>query len=98
MFGFRKLTTVAALLGSVFASGAWAEGTVEVLHWWTSGGEAKAVPSATPRANAPILPNARIIRDLMAAPPSVPGPEFELLPAKNIEIRLFWGLFFRLSY
>lgn len=43
MIEFRRLTAVAALLGGVCASSALAEGTVEVLHWWTSGGEAKAV-------------------------------------------------------
>ncbi|NBC95479.1 MAG: extracellular solute-binding protein [Deinococcus-Thermus bacterium] len=33
----------AALLASPFAAPVQAQGTVEVLHWWTSGGEAKAV-------------------------------------------------------
>ncbi|MEE9322228.1 MAG: ABC transporter substrate-binding protein [Granulosicoccus sp.] len=39
----RKLLLVCAI-GSLIVSGqSIAEGTVEVLHWWTSGGEAKAV-------------------------------------------------------
>ena len=43
MTKYRGLGSVVALLGGICASGALAEGTVEVLHWWTSGGEAKAV-------------------------------------------------------
>ena len=37
------LTASAVLLSSSFASHVLAEGSVEVLHWWTSGGEAAAV-------------------------------------------------------
>ena len=40
---FQKKLTIAALVGMAFAVPVQAEGTVEVLHWWTSGGEAKAV-------------------------------------------------------
>ena len=41
----RRLTTFAAMGGLLLTSGvsAQAEPTVEVLHWWTSGGEARAV-------------------------------------------------------
>ncbi len=38
----KKLAAV-GLLSVLTAGSAGAEGTVEVLHWWTSGGEAKAV-------------------------------------------------------
>ncbi|WEX10729.1 ABC transporter substrate-binding protein [Chelativorans sp. AA-79] len=44
MTRFRKGTALAFGLGLLMASAAaHAGGTVEVLHWWTSGGEAKAV-------------------------------------------------------
>ncbi|MHC0053563.1 ABC transporter substrate-binding protein [Actibacterium sp. D379-3] len=39
----KHVFAAAALAGTVCAGGAQADGTVEVLHWWTSGGEAKAV-------------------------------------------------------
>ena len=43
MIRIRNVTAIGAL-GAVLISGAAkADGTVEVLHWWTSGGEAKAV-------------------------------------------------------
>lgn len=41
---FKKLALVATALTSFsFAANAQANGQVEVLHWWTSGGEAKSV-------------------------------------------------------
>jgi glucose/mannose transport system substrate-binding protein len=40
---FRNVVAVAALAGFAFSSPAMAEPQVEVLHWWTSGGEAKAI-------------------------------------------------------
>lgn len=40
---FRKITAVSALAAFSAGSAVHADGTVEVLHWWTSGGEAKAV-------------------------------------------------------
>jgi glucose/mannose transport system substrate-binding protein len=41
---FRRLMCVAAIcMPAMMAGTAQAGGTVEVLHWWTSGGEAKAV-------------------------------------------------------
>ncbi|MDP1669616.1 hypothetical protein [Phaeovulum sp.] len=43
MVSIIKTLTTAALAGGICASAAQAGGTVEVLHWWTSGGEAKAV-------------------------------------------------------
>lgn len=39
----RKLITATALIGMISASAAHAAGDVEVLHWWTSGGEAAAL-------------------------------------------------------
>jgi glucose/mannose transport system substrate-binding protein len=39
----RTLLAATALVASMMSTGAQAGGTVEVLHWWTSGGEAKAV-------------------------------------------------------
>jgi glucose/mannose transport system substrate-binding protein len=44
MKNFGKLTAAVFILAAAMSpAGAWAGGTVEVLHWWTSGGEAKAV-------------------------------------------------------
>ncbi|MDZ4135640.1 MAG: ABC transporter substrate-binding protein [Paracoccaceae bacterium] len=43
MTAILKTLTAVTLAGGLCASGAQAGGTVEVLHWWTSGGEAKAV-------------------------------------------------------
>ncbi len=43
MLRIDKLMLAAALSCAALAGGARADGTVEVLHWWTSGGEAKAV-------------------------------------------------------
>jgi glucose/mannose transport system substrate-binding protein len=41
---FQRLMCVAAIgMPVMMAGAAQADGTVEVLHWWTSGGEAKAV-------------------------------------------------------
>jgi glucose/mannose transport system substrate-binding protein len=39
------LLSAAAISALALPSAAFADGTVEVLHWWTSGGEAKAVGS-----------------------------------------------------
>ena len=39
----RLLMGVAVISAMAFPTAALPEGTVEVLHWWTSGGEAKAV-------------------------------------------------------
>jgi glucose/mannose transport system substrate-binding protein len=39
----RTLLAATALAGLMMSTGAYAGGKVEVLHWWTSGGEAKAV-------------------------------------------------------
>ena len=39
-----KWWMAAAVVGGALSIGAaWAEESVEVLHWWTSGGEAKAL-------------------------------------------------------
>ncbi|WP_343080475.1 ABC transporter substrate-binding protein [Ostreiculturibacter nitratireducens] len=43
MTAYRHVFAALAVAGGITASGAHAQGTVEVLHWWTSGGEAKAV-------------------------------------------------------
>lgn len=43
MRGINRIISVAALASVFWGTTAAAEGTVEVLHWWTSGGEAKAV-------------------------------------------------------
>jgi len=42
---YRKIVTalIVAALTAFSTAPSWAGGTVEVLHWWTSGGEAKAV-------------------------------------------------------
>jgi len=40
---FKKALVLSATLTAIGPGIACAEGTVEVLHWWTSGGEAKAV-------------------------------------------------------
>nr|WP_162901744.1 ABC transporter substrate-binding protein [Breoghania sp. L-A4] len=40
---FRKLMMASAVAAMILPGAARADGTVEVLHWWTSGGEAKAV-------------------------------------------------------
>ncbi|WP_341678273.1 ABC transporter substrate-binding protein [Niveibacterium sp. SC-1] len=41
--GYMRVRTVVAALGLVFAASAAQAAEVEVLHWWTSGGEAKSV-------------------------------------------------------
>ena len=38
-----SLTAIAVIVGVSFATAAKAEPQVEVLHWWTSGGEARAI-------------------------------------------------------
>ena len=38
-----SLTALAVIAGAMFATTARAEPQVEVLHWWTSGGEARAI-------------------------------------------------------
>lgn len=38
-----RMLAVLAVAGALHSGAASAEGTVEVLHWWTSGGEARAV-------------------------------------------------------
>ncbi|MCO8144781.1 ABC transporter substrate-binding protein [Rhodovulum tesquicola] len=43
MFRYRTVTPLVAAAGLAFSGAAQAGGTVEVLHWWTSGGEARAV-------------------------------------------------------
>ncbi len=43
MFKLRNIAAISALGAVAFGGTAQADGTVEVLHWWTSGGEAKAV-------------------------------------------------------
>ncbi|AXS41620.1 ABC transporter substrate-binding protein [Breoghania sp. L-A4] len=43
MYMFRKLMMASAVAAMILPGAARADGTVEVLHWWTSGGEAKAV-------------------------------------------------------
>ena len=43
MIESRTLVAALAILGGMQVGVAQAQGTVEVLHWWTSGGEAKAV-------------------------------------------------------
>lgn len=40
---FKKVSTVFATVSAITAGTAHADGTVEVLHWWTSGGEARAM-------------------------------------------------------
>ena len=40
---FKRILTASTVVGLLFPGIANADGTVEVLHWWTSGGEAKAV-------------------------------------------------------
>jgi glucose/mannose transport system substrate-binding protein len=40
---FKRILTVSTVAGLLLPGIANADGTVEVLHWWTSGGEAKAV-------------------------------------------------------
>ena len=39
----RKLLTSTAIVLTMLTGAASAEGSVEVLHWWTSGGEAAAL-------------------------------------------------------
>lgn len=39
----KKALTLSVAVGAISAGSAHADGTVEVLHWWTSGGEARAV-------------------------------------------------------
>ncbi len=43
MLSVRSLMAAAAVTALMFPASSYAGGTVEVLHWWTSGGEAKAV-------------------------------------------------------
>jgi glucose/mannose transport system substrate-binding protein len=43
MFHSKSVVPLVAAASLAFGAAARAEGTVEVLHWWTSGGEAKAV-------------------------------------------------------
>ena len=43
MFKLRNIAAISALGAVALGGPAQADGTVEVLHWWTSGGEAKAV-------------------------------------------------------
>jgi len=43
MFRYKTVTPPVAAAGLAFSGAAQAGGTVEVLHWWTSGGEARAV-------------------------------------------------------
>ncbi|TCO73327.1 ABC transporter substrate-binding protein [Rhodovulum euryhalinum] len=43
MFRYMTFAPLVAAAGLALGAPARAEGTVEVLHWWTSGGEAKAV-------------------------------------------------------
>ncbi|GGE51012.1 ABC transporter substrate-binding protein [Actibacterium pelagium] len=43
MIKIRKVAAISALGAALLSNSALADGTVEVLHWWTSGGEAKAV-------------------------------------------------------
>ncbi|SIO51421.1 carbohydrate ABC transporter substrate-binding protein, CUT1 family [Rhodovulum sp. ES.010] len=43
MFRMTTIVPLAAVTSLALGSAAPAQGTVEVLHWWTSGGEAKAV-------------------------------------------------------
>jgi len=43
MFHSKNVVPLVAAASLAFGTAARAEGTVEVLHWWTSGGEAKAV-------------------------------------------------------
>jgi glucose/mannose transport system substrate-binding protein len=40
---FSKIAAISTLGAAFFCGPVMADGTVEVLHWWTSGGEAKAV-------------------------------------------------------
>ena len=39
----KKAFAISSVVSALSAGSVYAEGTVEVLHWWTSGGEAKAV-------------------------------------------------------
>ena len=39
----KKAFAISSVASALSAGSVYAEGTVEVLHWWTSGGEAKAV-------------------------------------------------------
>lgn len=39
----KKAFVISSVASALSAGSVYAEGTVEVLHWWTSGGEAKAV-------------------------------------------------------
>ncbi len=43
MIKFRNVAAIGALSAAFLSGPLRADGTVEVLHWWTSGGEAKAV-------------------------------------------------------
>ena len=43
MQSWKAIVAAAGVAGALAAGAARADGTVEVLHWWTSGGEAKAV-------------------------------------------------------
>ena len=43
MLSVRSLMAAAAVTAFMLPAPSFAGGTVEVLHWWTSGGEAKAV-------------------------------------------------------
>lgn len=43
MYSVNRFALVATFVGASWCSTATAQGTAEVLHWWTSGGEAKAV-------------------------------------------------------
>lgn len=43
MFHSKSVVPLVAAASLAFGTAAWAQGTVEVLHWWTSGGEAKAM-------------------------------------------------------
>ncbi|MGG7643485.1 ABC transporter substrate-binding protein [Rhodovulum sp. YNF3179] len=43
MYRFNRIIAATALAGTAWCGAVQAQGTVEVLHWWTSGGEAKAV-------------------------------------------------------
>ncbi len=43
MFAFKRFLAATAIVALAIPTCAQADGTVEVLHWWTSGGEAKAV-------------------------------------------------------
>ena len=43
MTSMRAIAIASALAAAMLPAASLADGTVEVLHWWTSGGEAKAV-------------------------------------------------------